>query len=126
MSVQLSRRKLARYAADELLHGNAQVLDEIAALLVAQKRQRESGMLVRDIQAELAARGVMVATVETAHELTEAARQAIIQLLQYDGRIELKEMVRPELLGGVRITTPTQEMDASVLRKLTDLRTRHV
>lgn len=126
MSARLSRRKVATYVAEQLLAGNTDVLDEVAALLVTQQRQREADLLARDIQAELAARGMLVATVESAHALTDQARQAVLQLLGGASHIELREVVRPELLGGIKITTPTQEMDASVLKKLTDLRTRHV
>ena len=129
MPARLSRRKLADYTAQQLLAGHAEVIDEVAALLVSQGRQRELELLVRDIEGSLAARGTVVVTVESARKLDEAARRAITKLVQDSAdnaaRIELKEIVQPELLGGVKITTPTQKLDASLAKKLTDLRTRH-
>lgn len=173
------RRKLARHAAERLLKGDAAVIDELAALIVHERREREVDLLVQDIEAKLAERGTVVATVESATPLDEATKDAIKKLLasnsgmeslasvegrsaarasrkdarsearvpEADGsdratqhvelpdtevpsdriaQVRLREIIRSELIGGVKITTPTQVMDATIARKLNDLRAKKI
>lgn len=173
------RRKLARHAAERLLKGDVTVIDELAALIVHERREREIDLLVQDIEAELAAHGTIVATVESATPLDEATKDAIKRLLssnsgmeslasvegrsaarasrkdarsearvpEADGsdratqhvelpdtevpsdriaQVRLREIIRSELIGGVKITTPTQVMDATIARKLNDLRAKKI
>ena len=163
------RRKLARHAAERLLEGDVTVIDELAALIVYERREREIDLLVQDIEVELAERGTVVATVESARALDEAARQEVEGLLSSAARhrdagfapgfrsgnsgcrapsddhatqhVELsdmevpsdriaqgrlREIIRSELIGGVKITTPTQVMDATIAKKLNDLRAKKI
>lgn len=175
----VSRRKLAKYAAEQILAGNDAVLEEIAGFLIYEKHEREVELLARDIEAELAERGTVVATVESATPLGEATKDAIKRLLssnsgmeslvsvegrsaarasrkdtrseacapETDGsdratqhvelpdtevpsdriaQVRLREIIRSELIGGVKITTPTQVMDATIARKLNDLRAKKI
>ena len=127
MPARTSRRKLARYVAERLMNNDVTVVDEVAALLSHEKRQREVDLLVRDIQAELAERGLTVATVESARALTNEARSAIMTLLKKPQTIvQLSEVVRPELIGGFKLRTPTATLDATVLKKLNDLRAKKI
>lgn len=173
------RRKLARHAAERLLKGDAAVIDELAALIVSERREREIDLLAQDIEAELAERGTVVATVESATPLDEATKDAVKRLLssnsgmesltsvegrsaarasrkdarsearapETDGsdratqhvelpdmevpsdriaQVRLREIIRSELIGGVKITTPTQVMDATIAKKLNDLRAKKI
>lgn len=175
----VSRRKLAKYAAEQLLAGNDAVLEEIAGFLIYEKHEREVELLARDIEVELAERGTVVATVESARALDEATKDAIKRLLssnlgmesltsvegrsaarasrkdarsearvpETDGsdhaaqhvelpdtevpsdriaQVRLREIIRSELIGGVKITTPTQVMDATIAKKLNDLRAKKI
>lgn len=175
----VSRRKLAKYAAEQILAGNDAVLEEIAGFLIYEKHEREVELLARDIEVELAERGTVVATVESATPLDAATKDAIKQLLssnlgmesltsvegrsaarasrkdarsearapETDGsdraaqhvelpdtevpsdriaQVRLREIIRSELIGGVKITTPTQVMDATIARKLNDLRAKKI
>ena len=121
MASRLSRRTLAKFAADELLAGNEQVLDQLAALLVEEQREREADILVRDIEAQLAEAGHEVVRVETAHPLDVSTRRDIEALFD-DKKVYMQEIVKPELIGGLRITTSTQALDQTVARKLETLR----
>lgn len=121
MASRLSRRTLAKFAADELLAGNEQVLDQLAALLVEEQREREADILVRDIEAQLADAGHVVVRVETAHPLDASSKRDIEAMLS-DETVHIQETVKPELIGGLRITTPTQALDQTVARKLETLR----
>lgn len=173
------RRKLARHAAERLLAGDAAVIDELAALIVHERREREIDLLVQDIEVELAKRGTIIATVESATPLDEVTKDAIKRLLssnsgmesltsvegrsaarasrkdarsearapETDGsdratqhvelpdaevpsdriaQVRLREIIRSELIGGVKITTPTQVMDATIAKKLNDLRAKKI
>lgn len=127
MSARTSRRKLARYVAERLMDNDVTVVDEVAALLSHEKRQREVDLLVRDIQAELAERGLTVATVESARALTDEARSAIMTLLKKpQTAVQLSEVVRPELIGGFKLRTPTATLDATIAKKLNDLRAKKI
>ena len=175
----VSRRKLAKYAAEQLLAGNYTVLEEIAGFLIYEKHEREVELLARDIEVELAERGMIVATAESAWALDAATKDAIKRLLssnlgmesltsvegrsaarasrkdarseacvpEADGsdhaaqcvelpdtevpsdriaQVRLREIIRSELIGGVKITTPTQVMDATIAKKLNDLRAKKI
>lgn len=127
MPARTSRRKLARYVAERLLGNDTKVMDEVAALLSHENRQREVDLLVRDIQAELAERGLTVATVESARSLTDEARSAIMTLLKKPQTVvQLSEVVRPELIGGFKLRTPTATLDATIAKKLNDLRAKKI
>ncbi len=138
------RRKLAVYAAEQLMAGRDGVLDELAALLRAERREREIDLLVRDIETELAARGVVVAAVESARALTAETKGQITRLLSAHSaadsgthppeagrksrtpQVLLKESINPALIGGFRLRTPTATLDATVLKKLHDLRAKKI
>lgn len=127
MPARTSRRKLARYVAERLMDNDVTVVDEVAALLSHEKRQREVDLLVRDIQAELAERGLTVATVESARALTDEARSAIMTLLKKPQTVvQLSEVVRPELIGGFKLRTPTATLDATIAKRLNDLRAKKI
>ena len=127
MPARTSRRKLARYVAERLMNNDVTVVDEVAALLSHEKRQREVDLLVRDIQAELAERGLTVATVESARALTNEARSAIMTLLKKPQTVvQLSEVVRPELIGGFKLRTRTATLDATIAKKLNDLRAKKI
>ncbi len=173
------RRKLAQHTAERLLAGDAAVIDELAVLIIAERREREIDLLVQDIEAELTAQGTIVATVESATPLDAATKDEIKRLLSsnsgmesltsVEGRsaarasrtdarsearvpkadvsdhaaqhvglpdtevpsdriaqVRLREIIRSELIGGVKITTPTQVMDATIAKKLNDLRAKKI
>jgi len=175
----VSRRKLAKYAAEQILAGNDAVLEEIAGFLIYEKHEREVELLARDIEVELAERGTIVATVESARALDAATKDAIKRLLssnsgmesltsvegrsaarasrkdarsearapEADGsdratqhvkfpdtevpsdrvaQVRLREIIRSELIGGVKITTPTQVIDATIAKRLNDLRAKKI
>lgn len=158
----MSRRKLAKYAAEQILAGNDAVLEEIAGFLVYEKHEREVELLARDIEAELAAHGTIVATVESATPLDEATKDAVERMLSSNSgmrasrrasrdaraaeqpspddsirapetdassqniNVLLRESIDPTLIGGFKLRTPTATLDATVLKKLNDLRAKKI
>lgn len=158
----VSRRKLAKYAAEQLLAGNDAVLEEIAGFLIYEKHEREVELLARDIEVELAERGTVVATVESARALDEATKDAIKRLLSSNSgvralrrasgdaraaeqlspdassrvpgvnasgqniKVLLRESIDPTLIGGFKLRTPTATLDATIAKKLNDLRAKKI
>ena len=129
----VSRKKLAKYAAEQILAGNDAVLEEIAGLLIYEKHEREVDLLVRDIEAELAERGEVVASVESARVLDDSTRRKIEQFLaavasgkNSKPKVSLRESIDPTLIGGFKLQTPTATLDATVLKKLNDLRAKKI
>ena len=119
MQGKISRRKLALYVADaiEAKQRLGAILAEVAAYLVDSKRTREAELLVRAIEDELAARGIVIAHVVTARPLAKELEQAITKMI--DAReIHLDAEVDPSIIGGVRVETPGKLLDATIKRKL--------
>lgn len=129
MALRLSRRKIADHYATELLVGNKNIASQLAAHLIETNRLREVELIVRDIEDALARRGIVVAEVTSAHELTDATRKAITTYLKKEtsaSSVHLNETVQPELLGGVRLNVPGAEMDGTLQRKIMKLRAAKV
>lgn len=124
---RLSRRKIAAYFADELIAGR-DVTRPLAAYLVETKRIRESTLVIRDIEAALSERGVLLADVASSRELTKDIEDTITTYLKSATGVKsvhLRTEVDESLLGGVRIETPGTRLDNTVrerLRKLQQLR----
>lgn len=120
-----SRRRLAEYVAERLLADDVSVIAELAALIVTERREREIELIVRDIEDSLARRGVLVATVETATQLTDNVRAEIVKLLDAS-EVKLREIVAPELIGGVRVRTPGAVLDGTIVQKLHTLKSKKI
>ena len=125
MAERLSRRKLAGYAADRLLAGDVSIVPQLAAYIVSEKRQREVALIVRDIESALAERGVVVATVTSARELTDDIKRAVHEMIG-GGEVILREQVDASVIGGISIDTPSQRFDGTVRRKLNELRAQKI
>jgi F0F1-type ATP synthase delta subunit len=128
MAARLSRRKIANFVTDKILAGNHQaqlVLSELAAYLVTERRTRELELIVRDIEAMLAAKGTVVADVASARPLNAAVRAEITAMLGAKS-VQLRETIDETLLGGVRIDTPGKRFDGTIRHKLNALRAKQL
>lgn len=125
MSGRLSRRKLAEYAAEKLLAGDDSVVAQLAAHIVTEKRQREVELLVRDIEAAMASRGTVVATVTTVQKLTDDIKRAVTEMIGAE-RVVLREHQDASVIGGIVIDTPNRRFDGTVRRKLNELRAQKI
>ncbi len=129
----VSRRKLAKYAAEQIMAGNDTIMEEIASLLVYEKRQREIELLVRNVEAELSEHGEIVASVESARKLDVDTKRDIEKYLMSavgannnKSKVTLKESIDPTLIGGFKLRTPTATLDATIAKKLNDLRAKKI
>ena len=120
---KISRRKLAIHVVEAVKNGviPARVMREVAAYLLDTGRTRETVLVARAIEDELAERGVVVATVTSAQPLDEALKAAVTAQIGAK-TVALKEVVDPSVLGGLRMDMPGSRFDATVSRKLTMLR----
>lgn len=124
MPTHLSRRKIADYAADQIAAGK-DVIRDLAVLLVADGRTREVELLVRDIEAALSVRGLVIATVTSAHSLGEDIKRAIAELVGSED-LKLREKIDDSVIGGLRIDLPGQRLDDTIKHKLAALRAQKI
>ena len=119
----IPRRKIAEYAASRITAGDsvATVLDEVAAYLLESGRVREQTLVVRSIEDALARAGDVVANVTTAHPL-DAEQRAEVKKLIGAPNVHLREVVNPDVFGGVRLETPGAKLDGTLQRKILALR----
>ena len=121
MATRLSRRILARHVAGRLAEGDQSVMTDLAAMLIDEGRTREADILVRDIEDQLATDGQLVVTVEAARAMTAQQKKQVEAL--FPGKtVHIREVVRPELIGGLKVTTPTAVLDGTVSAKLKSLK----
>jgi F0F1-type ATP synthase delta subunit len=127
MAARLSRRKIAQYVTDKLLSGAkiAPVMKEVAAFLVETGRTREFDLLVRDIEGELAANGIVVADVVSAYPLADELKKQIGELVGAKD-LQLRSTIDPEVLGGMRISVPGQRFDGTLRHKIAALKTKQI
>lgn len=118
MATVISRRKLAQHIAGMIIDGKTDLaIKQLAAFLVQTGRTREAGLVVRDIEAELASRGIVVATVTSAHAMSDDLMHAVRTLLGGE-QAHITDVIDPSVLGGVRIDMPGKQYDTTVRRKL--------
>lgn len=120
---RLSRRKVAALLADELIAGQ-DVTKKLAAYLIESKKTRELSLYVRDIEAALCERGVLLANVASSYQLADDTKNTIVHYLKKKTGakdVYLRPEVDPSLLGGVRIETPDQRLDTTLRHRLNQL-----
>ena len=123
MNTKLSRRKIASYAAQQIVSGESvsQTVDAVAAYLIESGRIRETELVARAIEDELARRGHVVARVTTAEKLDLTLDESIAKITSAK-KVYVDTIVDPDVIGGVIIETPDKKLDASIRSKLNALR----
>ena len=126
--LKISRRRIVGTLVDMLAAGasNDHVAKMLAAYLVKNRRVRDLGLYLRDIELAVATRfGVSTVYVTSARQLSEKVLDRIEQLVKLSSgakNIEMVEKRDPELIGGVIIRTADTELDGSIRTKLRNLR----
>jgi F0F1-type ATP synthase delta subunit len=118
------RMQVARYVASQLPQQRQRSLQEAAAWLIATNRTRQAHYLAQDVAMILARDGYLAAQVTSARPLEPKVKteiEAFLSKLTAVQHIELTAAVDSSLLGGLRVTTPGAELDATVRTKLTTL-----
>lgn len=130
MARKLSRRSLAKYVAAHLIDGKPQkdVSLQLAAYLISTRRTSELSVIIRDIQFYLAENGHIAGAVTSAHSLSAETVKAIESFAkQKTGAksVSLDRDVDESLIGGIKLEVPGYELDTTIARQLTILKTRH-
>ncbi|MDB5160096.1 MAG: atpH [Candidatus Saccharibacteria bacterium] len=127
---RLSRRSIAEYVATSLIEGKPSkkaLLSELAAFLIDTQRTDELDLIVRDIEYYLAEKGYVRTNIVSAFDLsaeTKKALEAFVKKATKATQVSLSSMVEPAVLGGVKISVPGRELDQTIVRQLTVLKTR--
>lgn len=116
----ITRTQVADHLATELGNNRAQAIKEAAAWLIANKKTRQSQYLVNDIARALHRKGYLYARVSSAHELDASTRAEVDDYLRDLGReyVETEYLIDKSLIAGIKIETPTEELDATMRMKL--------
>ena len=116
---KITTKQLARYAADQMMHGanTAQLAQAIAALLVAERRSRDIGTFSRLLESELASRGKTQVVVTSASPVDALIKERLAALLGAQGAL-FHEVIDPDVVGGVRATTQHASVDLTVAGQL--------
>ncbi len=116
-----SRMQVAAYVADHLSDNRKGALRSAAAWLAGKGRGREARYLARDIAQVMADRGYVLVQITTARPLGADARgevERFIKAATGARELELETTVDSGMIGGIKIETPGQALDASVRTKL--------
>jgi len=127
--VKLSRRAIATYVAEQLTTGadSKKVVLQLAAYLVDTRRTKELSLIIRDIQFYLSESGSVSGVITTATELTAETKKAVEKYIKEQTgakTVALDSLIDPSVIGGVKVSIPGRELDATVSRSLTVLKTR--
>ena len=117
----VSRRRVAAYLADGLQSDRTRRIDQVAAWMVSGKRRHQTSLLVRDVASVLSRRGYLTATVTTARPADPATVSQLSDFVRTHASataVELTSTVDNTLIGGIKLTLPDTELDASVATKL--------
>lgn len=103
----------------------ADIMRSLAGYLIDTKQAGQQHLVMNDIARELLlSDGHLAADIQSAKPLGAELQQSLTAwLTSATGAktVELQQRVTPELIGGVVVRTPSQEFDASVRHKLTQL-----
>ena len=130
MARKLSRRDLAQYAARQLANGASRktIARQLAAYLIEHRRTNELTVITRDIATYLTDLGHVAGTVTSAHELTDSTVKAIEAYAKHKtgaAHVSLDTVIDETVLGGIRLEVPGRELDTTIARQLTILKTRY-
>lgn len=121
---KLSRRNIASVWAEEIAAGR-DITHKVAAYLVEARRTDEADLIVRDTEAALAERGIIVADITSASALSSATHKALEKFLgtAMDAKhVAYREHTDPHVIGGVRIEAAGQQLDATLRTRLNQLK----
>lgn len=130
MARKLSRRSLALHVATHLVNGKPQkeIALQLAAYLVSTRRTKELSSIIRDIQYYLADHGHIAGTIVSARELSASTLKAIETFAKNETgakQVSFDTSVDESLIGGIKMQIPGYELDTTVSRQLTILKTRY-
>ncbi len=129
MPATLSRRLVARHAAEQLVAGDdvTKLAEQLVAYLAESKRLGQVDFLIRDIELVLAQEyGRVTIHLTSARELSDTLKELVTkQITSASGASEAMiadATVDSSLIAGIIARTPTSTFDSSVKTRLKQLR----
>ena len=125
--MKLQRQKIAHYIADHTSGiSNKKLAKEVAALLLHEKHTDELDSLMRDVKRINASNGTVEVVAVSAHPLTEAVVRDIQVLVKSEfpraKHVNVATRIEPDVVGGVRLEMPDEQLDLTIRRKLATFR----
>lgn len=120
----IARRDLAAVIGERTLHVRdvRTLAGAIAAYLLEERRTADLESLIRDIMQYRIDNGIVEADIISAHELPAhviADVKAIIHgEYPHAKEIDIDTEIQPEVVGGVRIELPNEQLDMTIKTKL--------
>ena len=122
------RIEIASVVADKALKNvnTKRLSSEVAAYLLSEHRVNELDSLLRDVQADWAKAGYLEVIASSARPLSASVKASIKTrtklLYPAAKRIIVTVRLDPEIIGGVRLNLPNQQLDLSVEAKMKQFR----
>ena len=119
-----SRQHLAEIIAEKTLHNfdKKKLSQEIAAYLLSTGETQELESLIRDIIEYRATKGVVEAIAVSAHPLDNKVIKELESLVKQEyshvKSVKVDQELDPQLIGGVRLELPGEELDTTVRTRL--------
>lgn len=121
---KLPRYEVARILAERTLGriDTGEFSQRVAAYLLSEGRTAELEPLLRDIMQYRADHGIVEVIAVSAHPLTDAVRADIERQVQAAfpaaKKIIISEELQDDVVGGIRLELPNQQMDLTVRAQL--------
>lgn len=116
---KISSIQLAAYAVDQLEDG-AQMSDvatEIASVLLDERRTRDVAAVLRAIERELELRGKVQVTVTSAHEVSDAVKMRLAELMGVENPV-FETVIDKSVIGGVKAQAGEKQIDLTARARL--------
>ena len=118
------RTRISQTIADKTLKSGSKKksAEEIAAYLLSEGRVSDLDSIMRDVQADWAEAGVIEVIASSAHDLSAEnkadIKKEVSKIYPSANRIIITHVEDPEVIGGIRLNLPNQQLDLSVEAKL--------
>lgn len=119
---KLPRRAIAKILAERSLGRAANLDKEVAAYLLSESRTTDLAPLMRDVMQYRVEQGIVEVVAVTAHALSDEVRSDIKKQAERvypeAKKIIISEELQPDLVGGIRLEFPSEQLDLSVRASL--------
>jgi F0F1-type ATP synthase delta subunit len=121
---KIPRQDVAHAIAQRIEHAGdtADLAREIAAYLIETGRESDLDSIMRDVMNMRRSDGLLEADIRTAHPLDAETMAQLGELIQREftdsNQLVIDQSTAPQVIGGVRIVTASEQLDLSVRGKL--------
>jgi F0F1-type ATP synthase delta subunit len=120
----IPRQDIAQVIAQriEKTSTSTDIAREVAAYLISVGQEKNLESIMRDVMNIRSQNGLLEADVRAAHSVDAATmtelKELIVREFSANGHVIVDQTVSPEVIGGVRIVTASEQLDLSVRGKL--------